>query len=47
MRLHFPLMTMIALLALTACETVQGAGRDVESLGETMTQESQQTQADM
>jgi entericidin B len=47
MRLPQFILPLIALIAITACETVQGAGRDVENLGETMTQESQQTQAEL
>ncbi len=38
-------MILLALLALTACETIQGAGRDLETAGEAITQESQEVQA--
>ena len=34
----------IALLALTACETVKGAGRDLNTAGTAITQEAQQAQ---
>ncbi len=47
MRLRLTLLPLIALFALTACETVQGAGRDIETVGETMTVESQRTQNDL
>jgi entericidin B len=39
-------LAVIALLATTACETVQGAGRDLETAGEAITQQSQETQAE-
>ncbi|SDE67179.1 Predicted small secreted protein [Paracoccus isoporae] len=35
----------LALLALTACETIQGAGRDMQSAGEAITTESQEVQS--
>jgi predicted small secreted protein len=38
-------LTLFALIALTACETVQGAGRDLETAGETIAEESQEVQA--
>lgn len=34
-----------ATLGLAACETVQGAGRDLQSAGQTVTTEAQRTQA--
>ena len=37
-------LTLIALLALTACETVKGAGRDLNTAGTAITQEAQQAQ---
>ncbi|XDA97665.1 entericidin A/B family lipoprotein [Sulfitobacter sp. LCG007] len=45
-------MTRIAILvatlfALTACETVKGAGRDVENAGEALQTESAEAQAQM
>ncbi|MBC2836996.1 entericidin A/B family lipoprotein [Paragemmobacter straminiformis] len=44
MTLRFAL-TLAALMTLTACETIQGLGRDVETTGETIQQESNQAQA--
>ena len=41
---YLTLLPLLALMALTACETVQGAGRDLQSAGATITEESQQTQ---
>ena len=37
-------LTLIALLALSACETVKGAGRDLNMAGTAITQEAQQAQ---
>lgn len=43
-----PRLTLIlALLTLTACETMEGLGRDVEQAGEEITQESVETQSGM
>ena len=39
------LLPLLAILLLSACETVQGAGRDLESAGEAITEESQETQS--
>lgn len=41
------LPALLALMTLTACETMEGLGRDVEQTGETLTQESQEAQAGM
>ncbi len=40
-------LALMALGALVACETVEGAGRDIQGAGQTITTESQQTQADL
>lgn len=40
-------VTLLALGALAACETVQGAGRDMSNAGRTITSESQQVQNDL
>jgi entericidin B len=37
-------LTFAALMTLTACEMMQGLGRDVETTGETIQQESVETQ---
>lgn len=45
-----PLMMLALLLslgALAACETVAGAGRDLQSAGQTVTTEARRTQAQM
>ena len=34
-------LAILALIALTACETVEGAGRDITTAGEVITQEAQ------
>lgn len=39
------LLPLLALMALSACETMQGAGRDLETVGEAITEESQDVQA--
>lgn len=41
------LPALLALMTLSACETMEGLGRDVEQTGETLTQESQDAQAGM
>lgn len=41
------LAALTALLTLSACETVEGFGRDVETTGEVITQESQEAQMGM
>lgn len=40
-------IALLALLGLVACETVQGAGRDLETAGEVIQDEAQETQNDM
>lgn len=39
------LLPLLALMILSACETVEGAGRDIENAGEAITDESQNAQA--
>lgn len=38
---------ILAMMGLAACETVQGAGRDISTAGNVIQQESAQTQAGM
>lgn len=40
-------LALLALLGLVACETVQGAGRDLETAGEVIQNEAQETQSGM
>jgi entericidin B len=40
------LLPLLAIMALTACETIEGAGRDIEDAGEAITDESQEVQAE-
>ena len=47
MRLPFVLLPLLALFALTACETVQGAGRDLQTAGAVVTDEAQDAQSGM
>lgn len=38
---------LLALLVLAACQTVQGAGRDLQSAGQAISRENQEAQAGM
>lgn len=40
-----PLAALLALVALSACNTTAGFGRDVEATGEFIAEESQEVQA--
>ena len=40
-------IALLALLGLVACETVQGAGRDLETAGEVIQDEAQEAQSGM
>jgi entericidin B len=40
MRIRSIFMSLVAIAALSACETVEGAGRDIKSAGEAITDES-------
>ena len=40
-------IVFLALGALVACETFQGAGRDISNTGRTITSEARQVQSDM
>ena len=42
MRLPFVLLPLFALMAVSACETVKGAGRDMQTAGAVVTSEAQQ-----
>jgi predicted small secreted protein len=41
------LIVLLALLGTAACETIEGAGQDIENAGEAITQESQEAQSGM
>ncbi|WP_108501537.1 MULTISPECIES: entericidin A/B family lipoprotein [Paracoccus] len=41
------LSAVLAMMALSACETVQGAGRDISTAGAVVQQESAEAQAGM
>jgi entericidin B len=41
------LLPLLALMALSACETIAGAGRDLQGAGEVITDEAQETQAEI
>lgn len=47
MRKPLIIMPILALMLLTACETVKGVGRDVEKTGSVITGSSQQVQNDL
>ena len=40
-------IALVALLGLVACETIQGAGRDLETAGEVIQDEAQEVQSEM
>lgn len=42
-----PLIALVVVLALSACETMKGAGRDLQGAGQTVTQSADQVQGDM
>lgn len=42
---NLKLLPIVALLALAACETVEGAGNDLSSAGQAISSESRQVQA--
>ena len=44
MRISFVLLPLIALMGLAACETVEGAGRDLQTAGAVVTDEAQDAQ---
>ncbi len=41
------ILPVLGLMALTACETVKGAGRDIGTAGNTITHEANSTQKKM
>ena len=45
--MHKLLIPLLAVLALTACETVKGAGEDISTAGNAMSREAAKTQSKM
>lgn len=45
MRKPFFLLPLLALFAVAACETVEGAGQDLGAAGDAISQESREAQA--
>jgi entericidin B len=41
------LIVLLALLGVTACETIEGAGQDLENTGEAISEEAREVQAGM
>ncbi len=41
------LLILCGLFALAACETIEGAGRDMQTAGEAVSQEARRTQSGM
>jgi entericidin B len=41
------LFVLLALLGVTACETIEGAGQDLENAGEAISEEAREVQAGM
>lgn len=44
-KLFLPIVALAGLTALSACETIEGAGRDMQNAGQAIEGEAQQTQA--
>ncbi len=42
---YLRLLPLLALMTIAACETIEGAGRDLNTAGDVITQESQQAQS--
>ncbi|MEZ5779786.1 MAG: entericidin A/B family lipoprotein [Paracoccaceae bacterium] len=43
-RIQLIVLSLIGLMGLAACETIEGAGRDIESAGEAVTDTAQDAQ---
>lgn len=41
------LFVLLTLLGLTACETIEGAGQDLENTGEAISEEANEAQVEM
>ena len=41
------IFTLLAVLTLAACNTIRGAGQDVESAGDAISDEAEETQSEM
>lgn len=46
-KVFLPMLALLGVMTLTACETIEGAGRDMQNAGQTIEGEAQQTQAQM
>ena len=46
-RCRLRILAALALLALAACNTVEGAGRDISTAGDAMTDEAQESKSAM
>jgi predicted small secreted protein len=42
-----PIIALVALLAVAACETIEGAGQDIENTGDAISDGAQDVQAEM
>ncbi|MBK0327805.1 entericidin A/B family lipoprotein [Rhodobacteraceae bacterium F11138] len=40
------ILSLLTFVALSACETVDGAGQDIESLGQNISEEARETEAE-
>lgn len=47
MRRLISLTPLLAVLAISACETIQGAGRDMQSAGQILTEQGYNTQTQL
>lgn len=43
----YPILAILSLFALAACETVQGAGRDIQSAGAAVSDTAEETQENL
>jgi entericidin B len=42
-----PVIALLALLSVAACETIEGAGQDIENTGDAIADGAQEVQAEM
>ncbi len=44
---YLRLLPLLGLMAVAACETIEGAGRDLNTAGDVITEEAQQAQGEI
>lgn len=45
--MKFAMLPLLLILGLAACETMEGAGQDIESAGEALSDQAEETQEEM